>query len=216
MGTRSLTRIYDENGEQIINMYRQFDGYPTGHGQELSEFLNSGKMVNGIPVGKPGHVFNGMGCLAAQVVSNFKSEAGGFYLYPVSATDCGQEYEYHIYEDRVEVYDSFPSGKLFTGSWKEFEKYCSTEHYVIDPTDQDQITECLKNGKVEVLFTKVDGTERRLLCTLHESLIPISTPETKAVVRKRVPNTEVMSVWDIESKGWRSFRWDSLIKAEIV
>ena len=40
MGTRSLTFVYD--GEQpIINMYRQFDGYPSGHGQELAEFLNS-------------------------------------------------------------------------------------------------------------------------------------------------------------------------------
>jgi hypothetical protein len=31
-------------------MYRQFDGYPSGHGQELAEFLLSGEMVNGIKI----------------------------------------------------------------------------------------------------------------------------------------------------------------------
>ena len=42
-----------------------------------------------------------MGCLAAQLVSHFKGdEAGQFYLYPVSAVDCGQDYEYHIYSDQ--------------------------------------------------------------------------------------------------------------------
>ena len=33
MGTRSLTFVYDEYGEKIINMYRQYDGYPSGHGR---------------------------------------------------------------------------------------------------------------------------------------------------------------------------------------
>ena len=46
MGTRSLTFVYEEN-KPIINMYRQFDGYPEGHGAELAEFLLSGEMVNG-------------------------------------------------------------------------------------------------------------------------------------------------------------------------
>ena len=46
MGTRSLTFVYDGD-EPIVNMYRQFDGYPEGHGQELAEFLCSGKLVEG-------------------------------------------------------------------------------------------------------------------------------------------------------------------------
>ena len=32
----------------VCNMYRQFDGYPTGHGAELAEFLNGGRLVNGL------------------------------------------------------------------------------------------------------------------------------------------------------------------------
>lgn len=108
MGTRSLTFVYDSYktpkgkvvNEPIINFYRQYDGYPTGHGAELAEFLTGGRMVNGLIHTKTVKevVFNGMGDLAAQLVAHFKQEPGGFYLYPVTAKDCGQDYEYHIYQ----------------------------------------------------------------------------------------------------------------------
>ena len=124
MGTRSLTFVYDE-GRPVINMYRQFDGYPSGHGRELAEFLLEGKMVNGIPVGRNERMFNGMGCLAAQLVSNFKKDAGGFYLYPMDCTDCWQEYEYHVYEDKVVVKD--PTEVIFEGTWEEFHGFCYDE-----------------------------------------------------------------------------------------
>jgi hypothetical protein len=102
MGTRSLTFVYEQyNDEQkpVCNMYRQFDGYPTGHGAELVEFLSGGRMVNGLAQTKTVEevVFNGMGCLAAQMISHFKKSPGGFYIHPTDVTDCGQDYEYHIY-----------------------------------------------------------------------------------------------------------------------
>jgi hypothetical protein len=80
-------------------LYRQYDGYPQGHGAELVEFLNQYTLTNGIGAGMPSSkTANGMGCLAAQLVSNFKgTEAGQFYLYPTDAKECGQDYEYHIY-----------------------------------------------------------------------------------------------------------------------
>ena len=121
MGTRSLTFVY-EGDKPFVNMYRQFDGYPSGHGQELAEFLLSGKMVNGIPVGRKERFFNGMPCLAAQMVSEFKKESGGFYLYPVDSTDCWQEYEYHVYEDKVVVKD--PTEVIFSGTWDKFHGFC--------------------------------------------------------------------------------------------
>jgi hypothetical protein len=102
MGTRSLTFVYDEQ-DVIINMYRQYDGYPTGHGAELAEFLAPFTMVNGLSTRETRKVANGMGCLAAQLVANFKSDAGGFYLYPPSAVDCGQDYEYHVYQKDMEL-----------------------------------------------------------------------------------------------------------------
>ena len=131
MGTRSLTFVYtdhygsDESPTPIINMYRQFDGYPTGHGAELATFLNSfDAVVNGIPFGDTRKLANGMGCLAAQLIAHFKDGVGGFYLYPVTSVDCGQEYEYHIYSDRITVF-GWDKEHLFTGPWSAFTEFCT-------------------------------------------------------------------------------------------
>jgi hypothetical protein len=70
-----------EKPEAIINMYRQYDGYPTGHGAELAEFISAGRLVNGFKSGEE-FVFNGMGCLAASLIANFKQSPGGFYIHP--------------------------------------------------------------------------------------------------------------------------------------
>ena len=147
MGTRALTFVYDsykdEQGEivyrPIINMYRQYDGYPSGHGMELAEFLRGFRVGNGLGANTPSRYANGMGCLAAQLVCNFKQEAGGFYLYPTDCVDCGQDYEYHVYESAdhelcVRVTDrgcnmfgltmSDVNECLFDGTVDEFVEYC--------------------------------------------------------------------------------------------
>jgi hypothetical protein len=126
MGTRSLTFVYDGD-KPIVNMYRQFDGYPTGHGQELAEFLLSGKMVNGYS-DKDAKQFNGMGCLAAQMIAHFKESVGGFYIYSVDSTDCWQDYEYHVYEDKMVVKN--PTEVIFSGTWDNFHNFCSDEEFV--------------------------------------------------------------------------------------
>ena len=107
MGTRSLTFVYDSHKDKagkitytpIINLYRQYDGYPSGHGAELAEFLAPFNMVNGMSLDEKRKVANGMGCLAAQLIAHFKESAGGFYIHPVTDTECGQDYEYHVYQD---------------------------------------------------------------------------------------------------------------------
>jgi hypothetical protein len=107
-------------------MYRQYDGYLEGHGLELATFLTRGKLVNGLS-GKDQMVFNGMGCLAAQMIAYFKTEAGQFYLHaPVLNQDAGQEYEYHVFRDKVVVYSigSNNDNALFEGTWMEFFKMC--------------------------------------------------------------------------------------------
>lgn len=82
MGTRSITVVKDEQGNKIIEMYKQYDGYPEAMMVELSSFISSGTLVNGIPAaGQEGRLFNGMGCLAAQLVEHFKEGAGGIYLH---------------------------------------------------------------------------------------------------------------------------------------
>jgi hypothetical protein len=123
MGTRSLTFVYEgnqsDNPEVIINMYRQYDGYVAGHGRDVADFLDGRVIVNGFGSNTPEKASNGMGCMAASLVDYFKDGIGNIYLYPASAKDCGQDYEYHIYQDKIIVKDD-PANILFDGSWAEF------------------------------------------------------------------------------------------------
>jgi hypothetical protein len=114
--------VYD-GGTPVINMYRQFDGYPSGHGAELAEFLSGFEIVNGYGEVRP-KLANGMGCLAAQLIAHFKQSVGGFYIHPVTDTDCWQEYEYHVHEENVVVKN--PSEVIFAGSWVDFFNWCNT------------------------------------------------------------------------------------------
>jgi len=105
MGTRSITKIHDNYWGNdstppiVVAMYRQFDGYPEGHGLELAHWLRTKQIVNGIPVGADTtNMANGAGCLAAQMVAHFKMalyhQVGGVYIYPTDADR--EEYNYDI------------------------------------------------------------------------------------------------------------------------
>jgi len=122
MGTRSLTYVYNEDNtkQPFVCMYRQFDGYPSAHGAELAEFLIPMKTR------EEGRNANGMGCLAAQMVAYFKGDTHNIYLYfPELGQDCWQEYEYHVFENKVVVQN--PTEVIFSGSWKEFSEFCCDE-----------------------------------------------------------------------------------------
>lgn len=74
---------------------------------------------------------------------------------------------------------------------------------------KDGIKSTLKTYTAKVTFTKVDGSERIMKCTLNESLIPQSTEEKKTD-RVKAENDNVLAVWDLEAEGWRSFKIDSV------
>ena len=124
MGTRAIAFVYDYD-EPVVALYSQYDGYPSGYGLDIAKFLDGMTLVNGLSINDSGKkIANGFGCLGAQLVVNFKTDAGGFYLYPPKAdVDAGQEYEYHIYENEVIVKD-YDHKILFNGSWQEFLKFC--------------------------------------------------------------------------------------------
>lgn len=71
MGTRSLTKIYDQfDGELICTMYCQFDGYPSGVGADIKKCLHGINVVNGYNCDTPKPFVNRMGKLAAYLVKN--------------------------------------------------------------------------------------------------------------------------------------------------
>jgi len=229
MGTRALTFVYDGN-DKIINLYRQFDGYPSGHGVELAEFLNSGEMVNGLSLDEKEIVFNGAGDLAAQLVAHFKEEPGGFYLYPVTSEDCGQDFEYHVYVNDNDIsikvmdcgFNMFGMTQdetyepLFEGDLKQFAKFCSGEEIFEDSiVSREVLKKQLHEGVVSVVFTKKDGTERTMKATLSEDYIPLFDTTGVTVTKTKAPNPDVLAVWDLEANGWRSFRFDSVKQVEI-
>lgn len=73
----------------------------------------------------------------------------------------------------------------------------------------------LKSNVVTVTFTKKDGTERVMNCTLNPELLPPAPITEDRTERKQ--NKDTMAVYDTEAKGWRSFTIKSLknIKLEI-
>ena len=78
--------------------------------------------------------------------------------------------------------------------------------------EQVNLTELLRSNVIEVKFTKVDGTERVMRCTLQPQYLPESIEKEGVKVR----NADVQSVWDIDINAWRSFRFDSVKEFGIV
>ena len=78
----------------------------------------------------------------------------------------------------------------------------------------------LKYGPVTVTFTKKDGSERVMNCTLNEELIPkvVETAPASNLEeilkdmpkKERKVNEDILPVYDLDAKSWRSFRWDSV------
>jgi hypothetical protein len=72
---------------------------------------------------------------------------------------------------------------------------------------KNDITTMLTNSICNIVFTKLDGTERKLRCTLRSDLLPIKEKETKQ--RKQSP--DVQPVFDLDSNAWKAFRFDSVL-----
>lgn len=136
MSTPSLTFLKKEGcDENIICLYRHSDGYPSGHGLELANFLEDITIVNGIPLTNSGNMANRAECLAAQLVCHFKEGVGDFYLYPTSTKDVGQDYIYEITVPDVckkpfainrynFVVKDFGNKKIFEGGFDQFKTFC--------------------------------------------------------------------------------------------
>jgi hypothetical protein len=54
-----------------------------------------------------------------------------------------------------------------------------------------------------ITFTKKDGTERVMNCTLRSDMLPAVEIKEDATPRKQ--NDSIISAYDLDAKGWRSF-----------
>lgn len=75
---------------------------------------------------------------------------------------------------------------------------------------REELINALRKNIIEVTFTKLDGDERVMPCTLMESYFP--DPKKDAAQK----NDKVISVWALESKGFRSFRYDRIKSIKVL
>jgi hypothetical protein len=103
-----------------------------------------------------------------------------------------------------------------------------TQYQEADDQVKEQIRTWVRglliNSEVTVTFTKADGTDREMLCTLDRSRIPFkplapttSTAPVDGIVREskkpqKAPDPHSLRVFDIEKQEWRSFRFERLKK----
>jgi len=79
------------------------------------------------------------------------------------------------------------------------------------PTLEDLQT-ILRENKVKVTFTKLDGDERIMDCTKSFNIIP----------QEHHPKTDKQSkegtvtVWDVNANGWRSFKYDRVKSIQVL
>lgn len=145
MGTRSSYRVIEtvrnDNGKKtrtpFFSLYVQFDGYPNGHPLDVAKWLSEGTVVNGFGLNEAKKlIFNGAGCLAAQLIKKLKTGPGGVYVQPLK--ERGKSWEEYLYDIIVDFDDKdikfiayknheIPK-KFFEGTPFEFyEEYCNVE-----------------------------------------------------------------------------------------
>ena len=80
---------------------------------------------------------------------------------------------------------------------------------------REEMIDMLVSGECTVTFTKVDGTQRVMPCTLNARLIPPEpVSESTESKKERKVNEEVIPVFCTDKQAWRSFRVDSVISIE--
>ena len=79
---------------------------------------------------------------------------------------------------------------------------------------KQNVLQKLRTDNVTVRFTKVDGSERTMQCTLAEKHIPNEKLPTTKLEESSSTVGSAVRVFDTEKQQWRSFRWDSVIEVK--
>ena len=82
-----------------------------------------------------------------------------------------------------------------------------TEVIFTSPEGRKWLKSVLRSGPARVVFTKRDGTDRSMFCTLQEG---VAVPHDKKTDRVKEANPDVLAVWDIEKSAWRSFKLSAI------
>lgn len=79
-----------------------------------------------------------------------------------------------------------------------------------------ELKENLSRSVAKVIFNKSDGSTRIMNCTLISDFLPEKILDEGVRHVPRRENDEVLAVWDLDNKGWRSFNVNSVLEVEYI
>lgn len=86
----------------------------------------------------------------------------------------------------------------------------------VEPMLHKWLKDILTITEATVTFTKVDGTERVMRCTLEIDKLPPVVINEDAKPRKQSDSTKALRVFDTEKQEWRSFTIKNIKKIELT
>lgn len=92
--------------------------------------------------------------------------------------------------------------------------------------NEREITDSLSRSVLEVIFDKLNGEQRVMRCTLIKDMLPPNRDPIKVQQFHEHNSAElnaglekpkgVVTVWDLDTHGWRSFRVDRVVSAQAL
>jgi|SaaInl5LU_22_DNA_1037371.scaffolds.fasta_scaffold380004_1 hypothetical protein len=73
---------------------------------------------------------------------------------------------------------------------------------------RDEMINVLRTQTARVVFTKIDGDTRDMMCTLGEEFIP---EDKRPKGTGRVPPESVIRAYDVNKQEWRAFRVENVV-----
>lgn len=80
--------------------------------------------------------------------------------------------------------------------------------------EYNELRNLLRENVLRVVFTKLDGSEREMFCTLMpETIEGTFSPERQ---KKPSTNTRAIPVFDTQIQGWRSIIVENIISYNVI
>ena len=77
---------------------------------------------------------------------------------------------------------------------------------------RNEMIEQLQVQKCRVVFKKINGEERNMVCTLMDDVLPPAKKDEPLTQKKvRAVNENTIVAWDVNKQAFRSFRVENVV-----
>ena len=88
----------------------------------------------------------------------------------------------------------------------------TTPSFSLDKS-KESLQNLLRSFVATITFTKKDGTERVMKCTLKQD---IAIPHERKTDRVKEPKEDMLPVWDLDQGAWRTITVPNILSVEIT